>query len=217
MLTVAIIDDREDLRTRLKKLVRRHLDDNGVQWEIEGFAPLQNIEDYPNWIAENKIVLLIVDEKLREEPNDGALVNYNGHELINIVRKRNKQLPIYVITSHAENEALDEHMAEFEDVVARDTFHENTSKFIKRFIRATQSYLDNYQNEYARLAELSEKSALDKASEEEIKELKALQVKLQIPLSSYIIDDRINWIREIEESTKELDQLYEDCKKHLEE
>lgn len=217
MLTIAVVDDRKDARDRLIKPIKRYLDSENIEWNVIGFPPLINKADYPNWLVNNKVIVLIVDEKLKEEGNNGFLVDYNGHDLVNVIRKRNKQLPIYIITSHAGDANLDQNKGEFEDIISRTNFRgENVTKYMKRFVRATQNYLDNYQQEYARLAELSEKVALSEATEEEIKELKALQSKLQLPLSSVILDNRSNWIKEIEEKTKELDALYLECKKFLE-
>jgi hypothetical protein len=98
---------------------------------------------------------------------------------------------------------------EFEGVIQRDKFHEDESsnQQFKRIVRATQTYLENFNKEYLRLAELSGLIALNKATIEEKDELKALQAKMEIPLSSFISINRQEWIDELDNKTKELEEL----------
>lgn len=210
MALVAVIDDRKDVRKRLAKRFTRYLKQEGVSWAVEHFDPLNDISDYPKWVSHHKIVILIVDEKLREiEKTDGGFHSYDGHDLVRVIRETNKQLPIYVVTAHADDDTLTQMEGEFEGVIQRDKFNndESANQQFKRIVRATQTYLEIFNKEYIRLAELSELVALDKASEDEIKELKGLQTKMKIPLSSFINIDRQEWIDELDEKTKELEEL----------
>ena len=219
MQKIAIIDDRTDIRERLSKRIAREIQKQGKDWIVENFPPLPKKEDYQNWIVTNKIAVLIVDEKLKEAKLANDLhADYNGHDLVKIVREVNKQMPIYIITAHVDDSALTEMKGEFEDVISRGQLDKgNIEPYIQRFIRATQSYLDNYELEYKRLAELSELVALDKADKNDYNELYALQAKLQIPLSSFISSDRVSWINELEEKTRDLEKLSNEIKKFLEE
>ncbi|MFT6638399.1 MAG: CheY-like chemotaxis protein [Flavobacterium sp.] len=207
---VAVIDDRKDVRKRLSKKFSRYLKQEGISWDVQHFDPLNDILDYPKWISHNKIVILIVDEKLRETPKiSGGFHSYDGHDLVREIRKTNKQLPIYVVTAHADDEILIQMEGEFEGVIQRDKFHEDESsnQQFKRIVRATQTYLENFNKEYLRLAELSGLIALNKATIEEKDELKALQAKMEIPLSSFISINRQEWIDELDNKTKELEEL----------
>jgi CheY-like chemotaxis protein len=207
---VAVIDDREDVRKRLSKKFSRYLKLEGISWDVQHLDPLNDILDYPKWISHNKIVILIVDEKLREIPKiGGGFHSYDGHDLVREVRKTNKQLPIYVVTAHADDEILTQMEGEFEGVIQRGKFNEDESsrQQFKRIVRATQTYLENFNKEYYRLAELSGLIALNKATIEEKDELKALQAKMEIPLSSFISINRQEWIDELDNKTKELEEL----------
>ena len=218
MLNVAIIDDNVELRTRVAKRIARHLKKEGINWEVKHYDPLEEKSDYSNWIILNKVVILIVDEKLNVVPNsEGKSTSYSGHDIVKLLRITNKQLPMYVITAYEEDTVLQGMKGQFDGIVSRTLFSDNKSaeQYIQRFVRATQSYLENYQNEYNRLAELSELVALDKATEADITELKGLQTKLEIPLTSLNINDRKNWLLELEDKTNKLEELSEKIKQFL--
>lgn len=218
MLKVAIIDDNKEIRTRVAKRISRYLKKENIKWEVLHFDPLEHVEDYSNWIIKNKVIILIVDEKLKVIPNSkGISTSYNGHDIVKLLRKTNKQLPIYVITAFAADSALQGMKGDFDGIVSRTLFstQEHANQYIQRFVRATQKYLANYQTEYNRLAELSELVALDKATPENLAELRGLQTKLQIPLASFINNDRKSWLIELEKKTNRLESLSEKIKQFL--
>lgn len=210
MSTVAIIDDRKDVRDRLAKRIARHLKEENILWKTISIDPIPNPEDYQKWIVNEKIVFLLVDERLMEEPlSDSTFNSYNGHDLVRIIRQTNKQLPIFMITAHPSDNEIEEMKGEFDDVISRTNFEDANSsrQYVKRFIRYTQTYLSNFQKEHERLSKLSELVALEKATKEEIDELKALQVKLEIPLSPFISKDRTDWLAELDKKTEEVEKL----------
>lgn len=210
MALVAIIDDRLGERKRLSKRISRDIKAQGIDWDIDHFDPLPKKEDYNKWIVENKVVILIVDEKLREGNVSGVHANYDGHDLVKEVRKTNKELPIVVIASYVGGDELESMKGDFDDIISRGDFiksDESTKQYVNRFIRYTQKYLENFEEEYVRLAELSELVALEKASEIEINELKALQTKLELPLSSFVVNDRKDWLEELESKNQKLEEL----------
>ncbi len=210
MGTVAIIDDRKDVRERLTKRIARHLREEGVEWKTISIDPLPTYTDYQKWLVNEKIIVLLVDERLNEEPlSDSTYCNHTGHDLVKEIRKTNKQLPIFMITAHADDEQIEEMKGEFDDVISRTSFEEMSSsrQYVKRFVRSTQSYLSNFQKEYERLAQLSASVALENATEDEINELKALQTKLELPLSAFISKDRTDWLAELDQKSKEIEEL----------
>lgn len=216
MSVVAIIDDREDVRNRLAKRVKRHLAEEHKLWEVIATDPFENVADYPKWIVNEKVVILIVDERLKEVPIHGSTYStYNGHDLVNEVRKTNKQLPIVIISAHTDDEVLEQMKGEFDDVISRTSFHDMNSsrQYVKRFIRYTQAYLENFETEYARLSALSELVALGRAQVKDVKELRALQSKLELPLSPFVSKDRNDWLAELDEKTKQLENLSQELEK----
>ncbi|WP_298514125.1 hypothetical protein [uncultured Kordia sp.] len=219
MLKVAIIDDNKELRNRVAKRISRYLKKEGIKWEVKHYDPLEEIEDYASWIVQNKVVILIVDEKLNVVPNEkGKSTSYSGHDIVKLLRVTNKQLPMYVITAFDDDTVLQGMKGQFDGIVSRTLFSDkkNAEQYMQRFVRATQSYLNNYQEEYNRLAQLSELVALDKATKEDISELKGLQTKLEIPLTSLSINDRKQWLIELEDKTIKLEELSNKIKQFLE-
>lgn len=210
MSTVAIIDDRKDVRERLAKRIARHLKDENLTWKTVPMEPLPNPQDYQKWIVHEKIIFILVDERLTEEKLSNSSYNsYNGHDLVKEIRLTNKQLPIFMITAHPHDEQIEEMKGEFDDVISRTNLEdkESSRQYVKRFVRSTQTYLSNFQKEYERLAKLSELVALEQAKEVEINELKALQAKLEIPLSAFISKDRTDWLAELDKKTQEIEGL----------
>lgn len=210
MLKVAIIDDTESIRKRLAKPIRRYLKSKEINWVVQDFEPLERVEDYTSWIVKHKVIILIVDERLKVTLNSkGIAANYNGHDIVKLLRETNKQLPMYVITAYKDDNALQDMKGEFDGIVSKSDFtdSEKSEQYIQRFVRATQSYLDQYQEEYNRLAHLSHLVALDTATDQEISELNGLQTKLGIPLTSLNINDRKNWLKELEDKTSKLEEL----------
>src|SRR5690554_4846685 len=144
MLKVAIIDDNSELRTRVAKRISRYLKKAGISWVVEHFDPLPEKEDYSKWIVQNKVVILIVDEKLNVVPNsEGKAASYTGHEIVELLRISNKLLPIFVITAFEEDTVLQGMKGQFDGIVSRTLFSDqkNADQYIQRFVRATQSYL----------------------------------------------------------------------------
>lgn len=218
MALVAIIDDREDERKRLSKRILRQIKSEGVDWEVNHFPPLSNILDYNKWIVDNKVIILIVDENLREGNLGGFHADYDGHDLVKEIRKVNKELPIVVIASYVQGVELENMKGDFEDIISRADFsksEESSRQYMKRFIRYTQNYLENFEKEYKLLAKLSELVALDKASETEINELKALQTKLNLPLTPFIVTDRREWLEKLDSNYERLEELSKELNKLL--
>ena len=213
---IAIIDDRPDVRQRLLKGVSRYFEEHNINLDIKDYSPFQNIEDYPEWIVHNKIVLLIVDERLKEQPIAKDLYStYDGHELVSTIRKYNKELPIYIITTHSEDEQLTDNLGDYNDIIDREKFEHDSNQYMKRIFRSTQSYIENFEKEFLRLSELSKKYATNSISGEEKDELQALQAKLEIPLSSFSRINRTEWLNEMEGEVAKLQELESRIKKYL--
>ena len=65
MPTIGVVDDRKDQRELLVGQIRHHLR-NYSEWEALETPPFEDINDYPSWISENNISVLILDERLHE-------------------------------------------------------------------------------------------------------------------------------------------------------
>jgi DNA-binding NarL/FixJ family response regulator len=213
MSTIGIIDDRQDLRTTMRKRVEMELRKLEVPWDVIDSAPLSSVNEYPQWIRENEISILLLDEKLKEQPSNGIFSNHNGHDLVKKVREGYKELPIFIITAYDEEADVENNAGDYDSVIHKDSFGERSSEYVKRFIRATNKYLKNNESEFQRLTELSQKIALGLAVQSENDEAKSLQTKLEIPYTIDIVNDREKATKNLE---NELDSL-EDLNRKVEE
>src|ERR1051325_9232979 len=114
MPTIAIVDDETRYRNFDVKGVNRNLPKG---WTAIGTAPLQRLTDYPSWIAENDVAVLIVDEELgSRSASPTGHVKYKGHDLVHSLRARNKTLPIYFLTNYANQKPVKDQIPAVEGI-----------------------------------------------------------------------------------------------------
>ncbi|HEY1248975.1 MAG TPA: hypothetical protein VGE97_08320, partial [Nitrososphaera sp.] len=184
MPAIGIIDDRKDHRTTLARAVSVSIpkEFEDVGWTVNDSSPLPNINDYSAWLTENDIAVLIVDEKLTEQTRAGVKhVTYEGHNIVDFLRRRIPDFPIYVVTAYPEESAVLARFKDVEEVFDRKTFTANAMKTVPRLIRAGQRYFDSFRQQLTELSELSKKIATGKETSADIARIKALQTFLQMP------------------------------------
>jgi len=209
MPQIAIIDDNVDLSGTLKKTILHYLKKFGSDFTVITQQPFHDIGLYFDYVKDNEICLLILDERLNDKPSlDGVPVDYLGNQLVLELRKQLKDFPIIMITTFADEDELLEKESEFEYMLKRDdiTDDENVANlYIPRIIRAGQRYLDSNNKELTEYNELTKKIAAGEISKESIDRLEALQVKLELPIIGY--DDRATWLDQYETHLNELEKL----------
>src|SRR5690348_6700583 len=99
MQKIAIIDDNSSQSGTLKKIFNYYLKKaNSDMVAIDQF-PFRNPDDYLDFIYENNVRLLILDEKLNQLPTpEGVPVEYRGNELVDFLRERLKDFPIVMVS-----------------------------------------------------------------------------------------------------------------------
>ena len=128
MPTIGIIDDREDVRKTLRMGMKTVLESD---WNTVDSSPLPQLNDYLSWIGTNKIVSLIVDEKLNEIALDlSGAVDYYGHDLVDFLRSRLKTFPIFVVTSYPDEQSLKDRFKDVEAIIDR-----------RHFLKTLENYL----------------------------------------------------------------------------
>jgi hypothetical protein len=209
MAAVGIIDDRVDVRDSTKKKVKRELKKQNIPWEVVDISPLEHMEHFARWVQENEIVVLLVDERLNEQPieNTQIYVDYSGHDLVKLLREGYKELPIFIITAHEDDPNVLINEGDFDSVISRGSFTNRPEEFVKRFVRATNKYLEVNDKEYTQLSKLSEKIALGKATNKDVENVKKLQAKLEIPFVLGVVQSREEALEDYEKSIDGLDQL----------
>lgn len=214
MPNIAIIDDRKEPRGTLKAILDSHLIEH---WESIDISPLQTLKEYPSWITENEISVILLDERLNEQIEDKAeIVDYRGHDLIDFIRKIFPTLPIYVITSFKDDEDLKERFKDVEGILPRSEFSEKAEDYIPRIIRAGQKFLETFQGELAELSDKANKIAKGEATEKDIEKAKALRSKIGCAFPSATYSEHNQLLIALDKKIKELDKLKIEVKKYLE-
>lgn len=180
MTVIAIIDDRVDMRESVADRIRLGLEDLYLEWEVIADEPLASIADYPAWIAENGVCLLVLDEKLGEQiGSSGIATTYAGHEVAAMLRERLPDLPQLIITSIKNSDELDG-AAELDAIVQRDEFDKHWRVHVERMVRLATRFVDRNEAELSELTDLSNKVVDHAATQEDLERLNALRQKVQM-------------------------------------
>lgn len=212
MPKIAIVDDRKDLRETLENKIKLYLKKDKSIWLVIGTAPFVDKYDYINWIRENDIAVLILDERLQEVDNNGLSVNYNGSNLIEYLRKSLPDFPVYAITGYETDPDLQRKFPLFDEILSRETFFKKASEYILRFTRAGQRFLETYSNQLSKISEISNLIATGKATEKHIKELNSIQEYLNIPFTAYSYVDRETWLKDYLSNMDDLKKVSDEIK-----
>ncbi len=207
MPAIGVIDDRSDVRQTISRRISRYLRQHAT-WTCEDSAPLERLDYYPSWLTEHEIVVLVLDERLREQVEEGAQpVTYDGHDVVDFIRARLPTFPIFVVTGWDDDEALSERFGAVEDVVNREGFARGAKGYTDRFVRAGTRFWEENQKELEELGRIARKVALGDASEEDLKEARSLQQKMEL---AFVVDelyDRASWLDQMEASLAELETI----------
>lgn len=215
MFSIGLVDDRFDQRDSFKKALEIELEKMEESVPIIDISPLKNLDDYLSWIQENEIAVLILDEKLHEAESDGILVDYDGHELGEFLRKYFKDLPMYVVTSWENTEELKKRFRLFNLIISRTQFSESSAEFVNLFLASGRKFSRDFQEKLSKLTEISQKIAMGNATEKEIEEIRVIQEELQLPNYSYKINDRAVWLRALDEKIQEYKSFSEEIEDFL--
>jgi CheY-like chemotaxis protein len=213
MPTIAIIDDRKDHRSTIKRLVDTELLGD---WDSSEVAPLADLEDYPSWLTENEVAVILLDERLNEQRTKGKnLSNYEGHHLVEFIRQHLPTLPIFVITSYPDDQELKKKFKDVEEIIVRQEFARKAAEYVPRFLRSGQRYLEAFHKELRELADSADKIARGKATKGDIERVKAIQAKIGMIFPCDSLKNRCEWTDELESNLKKLEKLSIDIKKFL--
>jgi hypothetical protein len=162
------------------------------------------MNDYLSWIQENDIAILILDEKLQEVAS-GSKVNYSGSLLIEKIREALKEFPVFVITSYPNEPDLQNKFPLFDEILERDTFYNKCDEYVSRFLRAGQRFLTTHYTQLKQISDLSQKTALGTATQEDKDMLVSLQALMGLPYSH--LPNREEWLKEYEDKLKKLEDI----------
>lgn len=212
MNRIAIIDDNTSQSGTLAKKIRRLLRLHDSDLEVISQTPFVVIEDYFTFIEEKNVCVLILDQRLNDQPSsDGEPVTYTGDQLVESLRERLRDFPIFMITTYSDDSEVESKFSQFERIISRDEFNEDGDKYIPILVRSAQRFLDENENELSEFNSLSQAIAGGSDDPQKLMRFQALQVKLELPLASF--NDRNSWLEKYEEHIKELEELKSELSK----
>jgi CheY-like chemotaxis protein len=204
-LRIAVLDDRKEPRETVMLGLRPKLPKG---WTIVACPLLKDRQNYAAWLINNRVAVLLLDQMLNEQAPDSELpVTYKGNDVIRAIRQQLPDFPIVVVTKAKEDTDLVNHFGEADDIVDRKDLLKS-DQYAIRIVRLGRAYVSQFEDELARLAELSKYKAMGKETGSDAKELKAIQTKLGLP--SMLAGEGDVAINSLETEVEKLEAL---CKK----
>lgn len=157
-------------------------------------------------------VTYFIDEKLKHS----GVASYTGVELVEKIRMFDSKVPIYILTSYADE--IEKYLGDIEFVIDKNDWdlEEDEGNLIKRFIRHINTYKDIKSQQAKRFEVLLEKSIFSTLTEAELNEFKALDLSRIKSISGEgIISDEL--LNELNTASSELDSIYSELKGHSDE
>lgn len=214
MAKIAIIDDNREQSGTVLNNIEIALAEMGSDLEVITSVPFKDPNDYFNFIEQNEVCVLILDELLNDQSNDkSGPVSYKGSDLVTVLRTKLPEFPIFALTVIPTNDDLKYKYSQYEDIISRKEFYDDSNKFVPKFWRAAKNYLKENVDELSEFNELTTQISGGNKDPELIKKLQALQIKLELPFSGF--NDRNVWLNEYEKQIESLEKLNEIIKSKL--
>jgi len=214
MATIAIIDDNTEQSGTILANLQIVIEEFNSEFEVITSLPFRDPNEYFDFIERNDICVFIIDEKLNDQTIDiNGPIDYKGSHLVTFLRSKLKDFPIYSVTNFIDAEELKEKESEFEDVIRRNDFIQNTNKYFPRIIRAAQKYVKENLDELSDFHQITAEISGGNKDPDLIKKLQALQIKLELPFSGF--NERNVWLNEYEKQINSLEKLNEVIKSKL--
>jgi len=198
MKRIAVIDDRVDDRELVAEGLNDAIESTGLRddWEVIESDPLPEADEYASWINDNRIDILIIDERLFEASTGLPMPGYLGSDAVEEIRRTHRQLPILGISADPNTKEFNDRFSLFDDIIVRDELTHDPVSYLKRFTRKAENFIEDNKSNLAELSVLSEKIATGSATSDDIQKAKTIQAALSIPLSAPSMAKRQEWINE---------------------
>lgn len=210
MKNIGLIDDKDISRRAFMLKIALKLETLNPEWKIIDSKPFKEIATYRQWILENEISVLLIDERLDEERlADGSYVEYFGSDLVKELRVHFKDFPIFCITNIEITEKLKSALGYFTLTLSRKKFNDEIDNYLNLFIKSGISFYTEFQTELGRLGELSLKFAKGDTTDKDNIEIQSLQTRLSIPHLTEDLKSRENYLIELEKKILEIKSMQE--------
>lgn len=200
-MKIGILDDRPDELATTMTIISRNLHDD--KWHVVEVPLLASPARIVEWLAHESVNVLVADQVLSDNSRHQA-VNYQGHEVIQEVRRHLPDMPVYMITAFKDNADVEANLGRMEEMVPRGKLGAQAPVLVERMKRAGETFERRYRDALSRLSELSRKKATEALSKPETEELHALQETMALADTS---DSRSRLLPELEQQLGKLAEL----------
>lgn len=209
MAAIALVDDRLDARSTVAGLMRRRL--RGTDWEVIDIAPLPNISDYPGWIVDNDVKVIVLDERLNELAQDSeGYANYSGHNVAEYLRGVMPDLPQFIVTTVPDTAELNDAAADLDAIIKREDFSNKSAVFVERMVRAGSSFSERTRHELIVVDEISRAIVSGGVTQQQIDSISALRGKQQLLGAISHASTMIDSAAQLESICQRLEDLMKD-------
>ena len=213
MPVIGLVDDRPELRETARNLIANELPES---WQCTDIDPLAEIDDYRSWIVDNGIAVIVLDEKLHEQAAQiNRPVDYEGHEVVDLVRSWYPTLPVFVVTSFPDDGEIRAKFKDVEGILHRREFARDSEGYVSRMIRAGQKYTETYENELNELSERVAKVASGNATDEDLRRINVIREKMQLAFATDTFIENTKAVKNLESYLDEMEKVKEDVENLL--
>lgn len=206
MNKIVFVDDDINIRDTFKDSIEFMFDNEFEAICLDVEPSLKEMMQVLN--SYDSKVSYFIDEKLSHE----GRAQYSGIDLIEEIRKIDTKIPIYILTSTADE--IEQYLGNIEFVIDKNDWEseDEEDNLKQRFLRHIHTYKDIKSEQAKRFDELFEKSLFSTLSNDELEEFDSLN----IGRSKVLLDERLiseESLDKLKAASDELDAIYADLKK----
>ncbi|HAT3736037.1 TPA: hypothetical protein ACKQAN_003670 [Serratia marcescens] len=203
MNTIIFIDDDSDVRATYQLSMSLMFSGEFEVLCLDVEPSLDNMVQVLKDIPEK--ITFFIDEKLKHS----GVATYNGVELAERIRVFDSKIPIYILTSFADE--IEKYLGDIEFVIDKNDWDLDDTNLKQRFLRHINTYKDIKSQQAKRFEVLLEKSIFSTLTEDELEEFKALDLsRIKNVSSEGIISEES--LGKLNEASNELDAIYLELK-----
>jgi len=201
MHKIGILEDRPGELVTTRTILARNLND--PDWMIVEVPLLATPERIVEWLMQEDVNVLVADQVL-DDISGQRPITYQGHEVIEAVRRHIPDMPVYMITAFKDKPEIESNLSQMEEMVPRGKLGERAPILVERMKRAGASFAHRHRAALSRLSELSAKKAAARLTSAEKAELASLQTALNLADTS---ETRANLLPALEREVEKLEEL----------
>lgn len=198
-MIIGLIDDVRGFAESVVNNVSMWLESQKInETTIVYHYPDKDINDSISWIVNEPVSVLILDERLGI--NQESQVDYKGHDLVQLVRSRIPDLPIYILTDFQNDDCLVNTQDSIEFIISKDKFlSEQMNVWFNRFMRSGNRFYQNRKEVFCELTMLAEKIAIGEADDDDKQRIASLREEICIAHWSETLNNKSSLLNELNE------------------